>query len=170
MLKTILFLFGSIFTFVAIIMCLIAFIIKRNSVKKRKSCSSQTYGIVVGHSMANHNGVYPPIVEYEINGNKYKKNYSVGLVVKQYVPLTKGQVSSINEDKISINMNQYFQSDIMSSQFPVGSSIPVYYNPERPKQAFVGNIPKSVVPKVFLILGISFLVTGMIPLIISIFI
>lgn len=36
MLKTILFLFGSIFTFVAIIMCLIAFIIQRNSVKKRK--------------------------------------------------------------------------------------------------------------------------------------
>lgn len=170
MLKTILFLFGSIFTFVAIIMCLIAFIIKRNSVKKRKNCSSQTCGIVVGHSMANRNGVHPPIVEYEINGNKYKKNYSVGLVVKQYGPLTKGQVSSINEDKISINMNQYFQSDIMRSQFPIGSSIPVYYNPERPEQAFVGIIPKSVVPKVFLILGISFLAIGVIPLIISVFI
>ena len=170
MLKTILLLFGSIFTLVAIIICLIALVIKRNAFKKRKKCSSQTSGIVVGHSMANRNGIHPPVVEYEVDGNKYKKTYSVGLVVRQYGPLTKGQASSINEDKISINMNQYFQSDIMRFQFPIGSSIPVYYNPERPEQAFVGIIPKSVVPKVFLIIGISFLAIGVIPLIISIFI
>ncbi len=167
MIKTILLLFGGIFTFVAIVMCIIALIIKSNGNRKRKNCSSKITGIVIGHSMANRNGVHPPIVEYEVNGNKYKKNYSVGLVVKQYGPLTKGVVSSINDDKISINMNQYIQTDIMRSQFPIGTSIPVYYNPARPEQAFVGIIPKSVVPKIFLIISICFFIIGIIPLIIS---
>lgn len=127
---------------------------------KLNRCTTKTVGEVSGYN-ARGNGVWWPIVEYEVNGAVYKSKLVYRAVAQVSGPTYKG--SQITSDKFAqtlrIKRNSFFSRNPMEELFPVGSVLDVYYNPDKPKESYVQRKPKTIMPHVFL--GVGFLIAAL---------
>lgn len=119
---------------------------------QKKRCTQKTKGIVVGYTKKIRGGegsrIRLPLVEYTVDGVQYRV---VGPEYRSYVTKTASASSEKGtEHKYTTDVyRQAFKEIIcrgslvtvvgnpMETLFPQGTSVPVYYDPEQPKLAFV---------------------------------
>ena len=122
---------------------------KRN---KRERCVSHTVGTVIRYSSINYGGINLPLVSYQVNGKDYRiigPKFRSSWVRTISVPT--GNVETMIETnlttreelpdvlKATSKQNSFISvyRSPLESLYPVGSNVDVYYNPGKPKEAFV---------------------------------
>lgn len=116
---------------------------------KKKNCTAIAEGIVVKYSFSNNTPA--PIVEYEVEGIKYrKKRYFRGVVRKtkqlSFKDLDQQNNSVYIDEKDVIHINSGVIMNLRKAaerMYPMGSALTVFYNPKKPKQAYVEKIPSK---------------------------
>lgn len=153
----------TLFCGLAIILIVIGVLIKISTTKKLDRCTTKTIGEVVGFS-SRGNGVWLPVVQYEVNGKNYKGKLIYRAVYqKKSLAYKDAEVTSDKFDQsLHIKRNSAFFTNPMQELFPIGSSLDVYYNKEKPKENFVQRRPKSLISVIFIGLGIGYIILGII--------
>ncbi len=136
---------------------------------KRDNCISKTTGRVVGYSVAEHgeSGVHLPVVEYEADNRKFRRKgpiYSF-TTVNVSSPFIKENTCEYTTDiyaqnfKVKTRTNGFISviRNPMTELFPLGSEVEVYYDPRKPKRAYILRLYENkAVITVFSILGAVF--------------
>jgi len=118
----------------------------------KKNCTATTTGKVIKYKIGGgDNGrSVAPVVEYFVNGKKYKayRHYRGVVAVKKITP----KISELfgQNDSFYISGNDKFHFNAIGAYhnyraigervWPKGSELPVVYNPEKPKQGFVEKV------------------------------
>ena len=130
-----------------------------------KNCISLANGRITRYTLWNSNGVRFPIVEYYVDGIKYKSR----LKYKAIITTMKSGLNNIEvKDDISNQTLRVKRSPIVYSvnifeeKYPIGSEIPVYYNPKNPKKSYVLRYPGTVLPLVFNLTGLGIMLIAVI--------
>ena len=110
--------------------------------KMVRLATSSIKGTIVGYNR--FRGGNPPIVEYEVNGVAYKKSFRYFLVKTISTPWGPRNVPNIytREDMLANSITFYRNSFVsfntaLQTQFPLCSSMTVWYDPEKPSRAYV---------------------------------
>lgn len=121
--------------------------------KNRRSqlCTQHILGTVVKYSTSDTRA---PIVEYIVEGKKYRKALKYTVVITTSNPFN--SVKTTSEDllapKLRIRNNSAISfNTLMQDTFPLGSQMNVYYRPDKPKEAFVERYVKDYLGTIFLI-------------------
>lgn len=146
-------LFWSLYTLAFAVACLIvAYAVGYRSMRKEVKCSVRTRGTVVGYSMVQYNGFSLPVVRYMADGREYQvigPHFKGGVIKKTYAPwrpVRGEQKSNIRQGEplpdyivASRKLNSFaniYTSPLME-RYPIGSQVDVYYDPSKPKRAYV---------------------------------
>ena len=125
----------------------VAFFIHAKTLKEK--CTAQTTGTVIEHKFnrTNESGVsFTPIVEFMVNGRIYKAHrHYRGLAVKRITnPAASQQDSFFISEKDVFHINtvgkSYNYKAMAEEAWPLGSRLPVLYDPAKPKRAFVEKV------------------------------
>ncbi len=119
---------------------------------KEKRCTAHAKGRITRYSAVSYGGIHLPVVEYKVDGIVYKitgpKFRSVLKTVKR-TPLdspgarmetnltTRGALPDRLVVKIFANSLVNAGLSPLLQLYPIGSAADVYYNPSRPRDAFV---------------------------------
>lgn len=119
--------------------------------RRSKLCTQHTLGTVVKYSV---NSTRAPVVEYIVEGQKYRKALKYTAVITTSNPFN--SVKTTAEDllapKLRIRSNSAISfNTLMKDTFPLGSQMNVYYRPDKPKEAFVERYAKDYLGTIFLI-------------------
>lgn len=153
-------LFWGFYVLAFAVACLIvSYALGYRSTQKEKRCSVKTRGTVVKYTIAQYNGFSLPVVEYTADSNKYtvvgphfkggvKKHFSA-----PWHKITAEQESNIKKGeplpdfiKVTRKTNSFasvYTSPLME-RYPVGSQVDVYYDPRKPKRAYVERYAGTV--------------------------
>lgn len=119
---------------------------------QKRRCTEKTDGVVVGYSRRTYGGegsqIHLPVVEYTVSQKQYRVT---GPEYRAYVTKTsrlKADKGAEHEYTTEVKRQVFHESirrsgflDVvgnpMESLFPQGCQLPVYYDPERPKLAYV---------------------------------
>ena len=153
---------GTILTIVItglIILALIFLTIGGTSLSKnrriKRLSTEQTHGEVISYSF---NNTLAPIVEYEVNGEKFKNRLKYTAVIQTsstFGPVKSELKGDLLDTKLRIKGNTRVSvNTIMKDAFPLGSEMNVYYNPDRPKDSYVERYAKSYTGTIFIVAGI----------------
>lgn len=117
-----------------------------------KKCSAKTTGTVIKYRYGGNADFrsIAPVVEFCVNGKMYKayRHYK-GVVSKKIVTPNPDTLAGQNnsfyiseKDVFHINKSGVYHnySELCEKMWPLGSELPVVYNPEKPKQAFVEKV------------------------------
>ncbi len=125
----------------------IIFFVRAKALKEK--CTAQTTGMVIGHkfNMTNESGVsFAPVVEFMANGRIYNaRRHYKGLAVKRITnPAAPQQDSFFISEKDVFHINTvgktYNYRAMAEEAWPLGSKLPVLYDPDKPKRAFVEKV------------------------------
>lgn len=119
--------------------------------KRSKLCTQHILGTVVKYSVNNSRA---PVVEYVVEGEKYRKALKYTLIITSASPLNsvKTTAEDLLEPKLRIRRNSVLSVDtLMKDTFPIGSKMNVCYRPDKPKEAFVERYAKDYLGVIFLI-------------------
>lgn len=159
----------------AIAMFLLAYLYGWRGMRKVKRCTAKTTGKVVRFSLVSYNGYSLPVVHYAVDGKPYKvvgPNFKAGVTKIVSAPLNDvvSEVTSNIDDaenlpdvlmtKVVKNNNASITMTPLRELFPIGKEVDVYYNPKKPKDAYVIRYAapyKFISLWLPLILGIIFL-------------
>lgn len=143
------------FTIISIVFLILSFIFYRRDKALKQNSTQKIKGVVIGYSMTTGR---PPILEYTVNQIKYEERLKYTYVSHISTPLSPVLSSSkddLLDTKLRLRNNSIFSfNKLMKNEFPVGSTLNVYYNPDNPKQAFVERFTPSVFYIAFLIVGL----------------
>lgn len=136
----------------AVACLIVAYALGYKSTQKKKRCSVKTRGTVVKYSAMQYNGFSLPVVKYTADGKEYTiigPHFKAGVKKNFTAPWHKimtEQESNVNKDdplpdviKVTRKMNSFasvYTTPLME-RYPVGSEVDVYYDPKKPKRAFV---------------------------------
>ena len=95
--------------------------------KKTEKFTELTTGVVVGVSSVQVNSIHLPLVEYEVNGKKYKIRMAYDIAKRME------QSSMSNPQVVGVNHN-FLHAKLTKIQ---GAKVKVLYNPDNPKEAIV---------------------------------
>lgn len=148
----------------------------------KKNCIATTTGKVVKYRIGGGDNArsVAPVAEYYVDGKKYKayRHYRGVVSVNKITPKVSelfGQNDCFyisKKDKFHINTTGVYHNykAIGERAWPIGSELPIVYNPEKPKQGFVekvvvisdivGIVLISVGGGLMLVAGIMFLLFG----------
>ena len=122
------------------------------SIFKKKRCTQMTTGKVIRNAFVGQGNIDLPLVEYYVADKRYKKR---GPTFKAYVIVSKSgpfhnpvaeassnvrpegelpdvlKVKTIGNSMVSIGPN------LFRERYKVGTEVPVYYNPDKPRDAYV---------------------------------
>ncbi len=148
---------------------LLAIILYIKDKQKRNRCTQMTRGRVTHYSFLND---FPaPVLEYFVNGERYtKKKRFRGIItvsVPGFLPFgnKKPRVYIDEKDVVHIRRGAYLNlKEEAERLYPLGQELPVFYNPEKPKQAYVEKIPlkRPVEILVFFLIGAVFCILGIV--------
>ncbi len=139
---------------------------------REKRCHMRTTGRVIRYSAVRQGGVHIPLAEYAAEGRTYKvagpkfRSIVTTSVVSPRQPVAvryETNLTTREELPKSLRIKEYRNSiasaavSPLAQLYPVGSLVDVYYNPRRPKEAFVQRF-EGVSP----VLIILFIVFGII--------
>ncbi len=116
-----------------------------------KSCTVITEGTVIKYRYGGGDNAHSvaPVVEYEVDGKKYKayRHYRGVSKKKSRVDTTLNTFSGGTEFYVSekdvfciVSRGSIINYNIFKEKYPLGSSLPVLYNPKKPKQGFVEKV------------------------------
>lgn len=140
-----------------LIFCIIAipFFIKEKTLMKK--CTSRTTGQVVKYKYGGGDAMWvSPVVEFEVGGKKYSayrhyKGSARGSNSKPVIDPETGKELPFYIDEKEVFHRQITRIKLFQSNeehnikkvgeiWPIGSSMTVLYNPDKPKQAFVDKV------------------------------
>ena len=131
---------------------LVLYLFYRREKNIQKKCTAKISGIVVDYDNRNEFVISLPVVEYLVNGNKYRKKFEYAYYVE--TPRKKEQKDVFDRKYILSAGNKLQLREI----FPKGSAMTVYYNPEKPEKSFVERYASH--DKIFKLLIIIFSIIG----------
>lgn len=110
--------------------------------KMVRLATSSIKGTVVGYN--SFRGGNPPIVEYKVNGVAYKKSFRYFFIRTVSTPWGPKQASYfLTREEMLANSITFYRNSFVSfntalqTQFPLCSSMTVWYDPEKPSRAYV---------------------------------
>ena len=121
-------------------------------------CNKEVQGEVIKYTFANYGtggaNVRWPITTYKVGEKSYQvtgPKYKGVVVFKKSKPSNKivtdqtYWISKRGWVHVNVNMNSFIHisNNIMADMYPVGTKVTVYYNPKKPKEAFVEKIYTS---------------------------
>lgn len=141
-------------------------------------CSVKTTGTVVRYSAVRYNDISLPVVEYTANGRTYtvvgpKFSATVSKSFSSPFHRVKTDITSnltTREDLPSVlklNLRQNSLAGLTESPllelYPIGSEVDVFYNPRKPKMAYVQRFarPQKILYTIVLLLGLTFLAAAL---------
>ncbi|GAA6491060.1 MAG TPA: DUF3592 domain-containing protein [Candidatus Bariatricus faecipullorum] len=130
--------------------------------RKKAACTGQTVGTVVKYSYLN--GAPLPVAAYTVGGVPYQKKRYCRAVITVRRTGKKSRVWMDEKDTIHVHGGTVINLRAWAEQlWPMGSPVTVYFNPEKPKQAYVERIPQksSFVGWFFLWMGLGFVLVGL---------
>ena len=120
--------------------------------RNAKSCTQKTEGVIIRYSYALYNGISLPVVEYTVDGNRYKVvgpkfrsaisntiSTPLGSIVSDVKMdnFEDGEIPQVLRYKIYRNSFISLTKSPLEEYFPVGSKVAVYYDPKKPKYSYV---------------------------------
>lgn len=147
-------------------MLVLLYVFAIRPINKEERCSQRITGKVIRYSRFSYSGMRLPVVEYIVDGIPYKvAGPKFKMVVQKHIktppnkrPATEELTNFTSIDNIpdKLVLNTYRDGLVYRTQrplynlFPVGKEVDVYYNPRRPKEAFV--IRYAGYPRWFIVL------------------
>lgn len=136
---------------VAIILLILSFVFYRKEQARKNNSTEKTYGTVVSYSI---NTTRAPVVEYVVNNVSYKKSLRYSLVTHLATPFSSPHTIARDDllhTKLRIRSNRMVSvNTLMVDNFPIGSTLNVYYNPKNPKESYVERYAPIYLWTVFL--------------------
>lgn len=136
--------------------------------RKKSRCTAMTTGTVVRYSFVN--GTPSPVASYTVGGVSYEKKRRFRGVVEVRTGISPKDLTGENQscyisenDVVHIRGGAALNLRAMAERlYPLGSSIPVWYDPEKPQRAYVEKIPSkgSIVGWVFVWTGLGLAALG----------
>ena len=120
--------------------------------RNAKRCTERTEGVIIRYSYALYNGISLPVVEYTVDGNRYKVvgpkfrsaisntiSTPLGSIVSDVKMdnFEDGEIPQVLRYKIYRNSFISLTKSPLEEYFPVGSKVAVYYDPKKPKYSYV---------------------------------
>ena len=139
------------------ILLIVGIMISVHAINKTKRCCKKTQGTIIKHSYLNT--AFTPIVEYNIDGKSYKTKRKFEAVIK-----TKTFWRLYSDEDAYVSDRNFLHikagaitnlSGMAQRLYPLNSILTVYYNPQKPKEAFV-EIP----PRTFSFVSIAFTISA----------
>ena len=135
--------------------------------KKVRSCTAQAMGRVADYRFRGE-GRMQPVVEYEAGGRLYRtvRKFRGYVTVRRYNPAKPYQNSGAyvsKRDYLHVPMRAATNLRAMAGElWPLGSSMPVYYDPARPERAFAEKRPERMPAEavVFIWVGAGIVLLG----------
>lgn len=136
----------------AIPLFLLAYLLVGRNWNKEKRCSEKTIGIIKRYSYVQYSGYSLPVAFYKVDDKQYKvagPHFKWALTVKKSTPFgkMKSEVKTNIEatgplpDSIKVNISNNsaanYRISPLRERYPVGKEVEVYYNPNKPKEAYV---------------------------------
>lgn len=135
--------------------------------RKTKACTSETMGYVVDHRFPGSGRMYP-LVEYQAAGHLYRaarrfRGYiTISRTTQKHMEF--GRRAYVSEkDYLHVVLGRVANVRAMAEDlWPIGSSMTVYYDPDRPSRAYVEKMPEKApaISVVFLWAGIGVILCG----------
>lgn len=138
--------------FYAVVVAVIAYFFFFRKIGKEERCSCHILGEVIGLSHIRYGDIAIPLVKYEvdhriykISGPKFRGGRKLHTSSLKHSPETEVETNLTTRedlpDKIYIKTKGNFfitrYTSPLMELYPVGSKVDVYYNPNKPKEAFV---------------------------------
>ena len=158
---------------ILLIILSIVFFLKEKRLKK--NCTSMVKGNVIKYKYFGSNNArsISPVVEYTVDGKKYNayRHYKKIVSKNKYV-LNKNKMLgendnfSILDDTFYINTVGFYHNYrvLAEEKWPLGTELPVFYNPKNPKQGFVEKVVtiNKTVGIVFLCTGVGLIILSLV--------
>ncbi len=156
---------------VGLLIALISIPFFAKAINAKKNCVAHATGTVIKYKYGGgSNGrSVAPVVEFEVEGEKYRayRHYR-GVISKSVHNLNPnemlGQTDNImitDKDKFCANISGIYHNyeRLGKVKWPLGSNLPVVYNPKKPKQAFVEKVVvlSDIVGIVLVSVGVGFM-------------
>ena len=137
--------------------------------RKTANCKAETSGIVIAYNFTG--GAPLPVVEYQVDGRAYREKhycYQVITIKKEGQP--RAESSGARDVYMDENCAMHVRRDpsinyveAAERLWKPGSALPVYYNPKKPDQAYVGRKPWKfpVMSRTFMITGTAVALLGL---------
>lgn len=145
--------FWAVYVFAfAVALFITAYALGWRSMHKKGRCTEKTTGEVIRYSALQYNGISLPIVRYVVNGTEYKvvgphfkgsvtTNFSApwnNPVAEQKTNLnTREDLPDVIKIKAKTNSLVSVRTTPITELYPIGSQADVYYDPKKPKIAYV---------------------------------
>lgn len=136
--------------------------------RKKDRCTAVTTGTVTRYSFIN--GAPSPVVSYTVGGTAYERKRKFRGVVTVRTSFSPGDLKGKNQscyisenDVVHIRAGSVLNLRSMAeSLYPPGSSLPVWYDPDKPGRSYAEKIPEksSIVGWVFFWVGLGFTAIG----------
>lgn len=137
--------FGIFLSIGGIVLILLAYALGYKYLIQEKRCTCLTKGRVRRYTISRRGNVHLPIVYYRVDGLEY---HVTGPEYKAYITVTKrgpaaGNTVEYQEKnqvfKVSRTLNSFagVYANPMEELYPLGSEVNVYYDPAKPKLAYV---------------------------------
>ena len=115
-------------------------------------CKACTAGTVVGKSHISSNGITLPKVEYRVNGELYTTaGPKFAGSVNTYVSVGNRRLGTASSnlttdeplpDVVKTNVDRSAAQQMMWERYPVGKVVNVFYDPAKPKRAYVERLAR----------------------------
>lgn len=138
--------FGILLTVFSLVLFFIAFKFFYRYTQEEKKCTKETIGTVVGYEwFSRGNAIHLPILNFSVDGKEYRtvgpRYRSVKTIKIGYPSLKTKQEFSTDIHALTfehrITGNRLVTKNPMQELFPIGSTLPVFYNPNNPKLSYV---------------------------------
>lgn len=131
-----------------VLVMLISVLFFQRAMTKKKCCPAQTMGTVISYksSKGKQNPWISPVVEYYVDGERYTayRHYK-GVVASKRTNMSSESFCDFYISKNdwfhkSSNGTSAYYSMAAMEKWPKGTQLPVVYNPQKPKQAYVEKV------------------------------
>ena len=138
--------FGIMLSIYTVVLFVLAYALAYKYVVQEKRCTARTKGIIKRYTFASRsNGIFLPVVFYTVDGKAYRvvgPEYRIYKTVVRKSPVAENETEGREESQIFI-VNRTVNSSVgiyrnpMKTRYPLYSEIDVYYDPKKPKLAYV---------------------------------
>lgn len=160
----------------AIVLWILTYVLFIRNINLGKHCTKHVLGRVTRYSSIQYGGMHIPLVKYRVDGKEYKKagpKFKWGKTKTVSTPVsdpysvvesnlhTREDLPDVLEVTVHKNSMASFTESPLLKLYPIGSSVDVYYNPKKPKVAYVQRPIDPSKPLMILMIVVSTLCTIM---------
>ena len=131
MTATIFWLSLGILTLIFLIILLIFFTLYRREIKVKTESTAKVLGEVVAFDSKNHLLIFLPVVEYQVEGERYQKTFTYAYFRETS---SKSRQTNVFDRTYVLGAGENLDLRMI---FPIGSHMTVFYNPVDPQIGFV---------------------------------